>query len=203
MQAVPSALPASAVHDSVRAILAGTTYRRNLTTTILERLLLWLAEGLAKLARELRGLPGGRTFAISVAVLLVALVVARLIVAAHARDGEGVSFGARGRTSRREDPWRAAERLAAEGDFEGAVHQLYRGVLASLQQGERLRLDPSYTSGDYARALRARGSGALVPFRAFARRFDMAVYGHGVCDSALYDDLRRLADPLRQRARAA
>jgi hypothetical protein len=31
----------------------------------------------------------------------------------------------------------------------------------------------------------------------------MAVYGHGVCDAALYDALRRLADPLRQRARAA
>jgi hypothetical protein len=203
IQAVPSALPASVVHDSVRSILSGAAYRRNLTTTLLERMLLWLGEGLAKLLHGLRGLPGGRTLAISAAALLVVLVVARVIVAAQARGGEGISFGARGSTSRREDPWRAAERLAAAGDFEGAVHQLYRGVLSSLQHGERLRLDPSYTSGDYARELRARGSGALHPFRAFARRFDMAVYGRGVCDDQLYDDLRRLADPLRQRARAA
>jgi Domain of unknown function (DUF4129) len=203
IQAVQSALPASAVHDSVQSILAGAAYRRTLSTTILERLLLWLGEGLGTLIRAMRGVPGGRAIAIAVAVLLVALVVARLFIAAQARDGEGVSFGSRGGVSRREDPWRAAERLAATGDFEGAAHQLYRGVLASLQQGERLRLDPSHTSGDYTRELRARGSGALNPFRAFARRFDVAVYGHGVCDAALYDDLRRLADPLRQRARAA
>jgi Domain of unknown function (DUF4129) len=203
IQAVPSALPASAVHDSVRSILTGAAYRRTLSTTILERLLLWLGEGLAALSRAMRGMPGGRTLVIGVAVLLVALVVARLLIAAQARDGEDISFGSHGSVSRREDPWRAAERLAAAGDFEGAAHQLYRGVLASLQQGERLRLDPSHTSGDYARELRARGSAALSPFRAFARRFDVAVYGHGTCDAALYDDLRLLADPLRQRARAA
>ena len=203
IQAVPGALPAGAVHDSVQSILRGAAYRRTLSTTILERMLLWLGEALDALMRTLRGMPGGRTFAVTVAALLVALVVARLLIAARARDDEGISFGARGGTSRREDPWRAAERLAAAGDFEGAAHQLYRGVLASLQQGERLRLDPSHTSGDYARELRARGSGALHPFRAFARRFDVAVYGHGPCDAALYDDLLRLAEPLRQRARAA
>jgi hypothetical protein len=203
MQAVPHAWPARAVHDTVQAVLAQPAFRRDLSNTILDRLLLWLGEALSKLFHALQGLPGGRTIAISVAFVLVALVVARLLIAAQARDAGGISFGSRGRSGRREDPWRAAEGLAAAGDFEGAAHALYRGVLASLQQGEKLRLDPSKTSGDYARELRARGSGALHPFRAFARRFDVAVYGHGVCDAALYDDLRRLSDPLRQRARAA
>jgi hypothetical protein len=64
-------------------------------------------------------------------------------------------------------------------------------------------LDPSKTSGDYARELRARGSASYQPFRDFSRRFDVAVFGHGGCDAALIDDLRRLATPFAPRARAA
>ena len=76
-------------------------------------------------------------------------------------------------------------------------------VLLSLTRSDRVRLDPSKTSGDYARELRARGSAAYQPFRAFSRRFDVAVFGHGGCDAALIEDLRRLAAPLAPRARAA
>lgn len=203
MQASPTVWPAGAVHDTVRAIVAGRAYRRNLTDSILERLLLWLGEGIAKLLHAIRGIPGGRNVAIGVVALVVALIAARLLVAAHARDGDVVTFGSRRTTGRSEDPWRLAERLAAEGDIEGAVHALYRGVLVSLQQSERIRLDPSKTSGDYARDLRNRSSASLHPFRAFARRFDGAVYGRAPFDAALFDDLRRLAEPLRSRARAA
>jgi hypothetical protein len=203
MQAMPAAWPARAVHDTVQAVLAQPDFRRTLSNTILDRLLLWFGEALSKLVHALQGVPGGRTIAIGAAFVLVLLVAARVLLAAQARDGEAISFGPRRGAGRSEDPWRAAERLAAGGDFEGAVHALYRGVLASLQQGEKLRLDPSKTSGDYARELRSRGSAALQPFRAFARRFDVAVYGHGVCDAGLYDDLLRLADPLRRRSRAA
>jgi hypothetical protein len=76
-------------------------------------------------------------------------------------------------------------------------------VLLSLARGERMRLDPSKTSGDYARELRARGSSAYQPFRAFARRFDVGVYGHGRCDAVLIAELRALAAPFATRARAA
>ena len=203
MQASPTVWPARAVHDTVQAILGNHAYRRNLTDTILERVLLWLGEGISKLLHAMRGIPGGRNIAIGVVALVVILVVARLLVAAHARDGEVISFGPRRTTRRSDDPWRVAEQLAAAGDIEGAVHSLYRGVLASLHQAERIRLDPSKTSGDYARDLRARSSASLHPFRAFARRFDSAVYGRTAFDAALYDDLRRLAEPLRDRARAA
>jgi hypothetical protein len=41
------------------------------------------------------------------------------------------------------------------------------------------------------------------PFRAFGRRFDLAVFGHGGCDAAAIDELRRLAAPWRPRERAA
>jgi hypothetical protein len=76
-------------------------------------------------------------------------------------------------------------------------------VLLSLARNERLRLDPSKTSGDYARDLRARASSSYQPFRSFARRFDVAVYGHGGCDAALITDLRALAAPFLPRAHAA
>jgi hypothetical protein len=129
--------------------------------------------------------------------------VARLIIAALARDETRArrSRGAGPRGS--DDPFIQAERLAAEGRYEDAAHALYHGVLLALARGDRLRLDPSKTSGDYARELRARGSASYQPFRAFSRRFDVAVFGHGGCDAELIADLRRLATPFTGHARAA
>jgi hypothetical protein len=135
----------------------------------------------------------------------VVIVVARLALGARARpdgmdDGGRVQPGGRG-----EDPWRAAERFVAAGQLEEAAHALYRGVVESVARSDRLRLDPSKTSGDYARELRARGSARLSHFRAFARRFDVAVYGHGGCTADAVAELSRLAEPCRgeRGARAA
>ena len=133
----------------------------------------------------------------------VLLALARLLIAAQARDDACGPLRRRTRASGAEDPFVMAERLAAEGKYEEAAHALYRGVLLAMARQERLRLDPSKTSGDYARELRARGSASYQPFRAFGRRFDIAVFGHGVCDARLIEDLRMLAQPLTGRARAA
>jgi hypothetical protein len=130
-------------------------------------------------------------------------VVARLFLAARARDAEGIAASRGRRTGAGEDPWRAFERLRAAARFEDAAHALYRGVLTSVAHRERVRLDPSKTSGDYARELRARGSALHPVFRAFSRRFDVAVYGHGGCDAAALAELRQLADPFAPQARAA
>jgi hypothetical protein len=205
MQVAPRSWSPEAVHDSVQAVVDSREFRRSIQSTLGERLLLWLGEGIAKLMSLLRGLPGGRSIALGIAALLVLLVVARLVIAAQARDPDAPSRMGRRDRARREDPWRAAERLAAAGDLAGAAHAMYRGALASIAASDRIRLDPSKTSGDYARELRRRGSAAYLPFRAFSRRFDVAVYGHGRCDMALLDDLRRLAQPLRDQggARAA
>jgi hypothetical protein len=152
--------------------------------------------------QHLRGTGLARTAAIALAAMLVLLVVARLILSAHARD-EPVRVAQGGRASAGEDPWLAAARLTTEGRYDEAAHALYHGVLASVAHAERLRLDPSKTSGDYARELRTRRSAAYLPFRDFSRRFDAAVYGRDVCDAVLIEDLRRLATPLTPRARAA
>ena len=93
--------------------------------------------------------------------------------------------------------------MAGEGLYEEAAHALYRAVLVSIAQVERIRLDPAKTSGDYARELRSRGAASLSAYRAFVRRFDAAVYGHGRCDAESLEELTRLALPFAPRARAA
>lgn len=203
MQSAARAWTPGAVHDTVAAVLRTAPFRRSAQTTLLERLLGWLAQGFEWLARILGDMPAGRTVATWVIATIATMVLARLVLAARARDFNAAPGRASRGSTRDEDPWRAAERLAAEGDHEGAAHALYRGVLASVSHQERLRLHPSKTSGDYARELRAVGSGAYQPFRAFARRFDDAVYGHGRLDASLVADLVRLALPLRATARAA
>ena len=196
-------LPASAIHDTVAAIARGIDYRRSLRQSLFDRFFLWLVEGIAHLVRFLRHSPVSRPFGLTVIALILLGVAARLLISARARDDASGPLRRHTRASGTEDPFTVAERLAAEGRFEEAAHALYHGVLLALARQERLRLDPSKTSGDYARELRARGSAAYQPFRAFGRRFDVAVFGHGGCDARLIDDLRTLAQPLTSRARAA
>ncbi|MDB4882532.1 MAG: hypothetical protein JWL95_1298 [Gemmatimonadetes bacterium] len=192
-----------AVHDTVAAVARELVYRRNLRESIGQRLLLWLGEGIGHLIRLVRHSTVARPLGFGFVALIVLLVVVRLAIASRARADGTVSGTRRSGKGANEDPFSLADGLAGEGRFEEAAHALYRGVLLSLARNERMRLDPSKTSGDYARALRARGSSAYLPFRAFARRFDVAVYGHGRCDAELIADLRQLAAPFASRARAA
>ena len=131
-------------------------------------------------------------------------VAARLLIAAQARDdtrGPAAATHPRVRARRIRSSSPSGSRRKA-----GSRKRRTRSITACCSRwrgSERLRLDPSKTSGDYARELRARGSASYQPFRAFARRFDVAVFGHGGCDARLIDDLRALAQPLTARARAA
>jgi hypothetical protein len=203
LQEAPRVWPPAAVHDTVAAIARGLEYRRSLRQSFADRLLLWIAEGIGAVARFLRETHAARPIGFLILGAIVLLVVARLAIAARARDETLGPRRRRSRASSQEDPMVAAERLAAEGRYEEAAHALYHGVLAALGRTERIRLDPSKTSGDYARDLRRRGSPRHQAFRAFARRFDVAVFGHGSCDAELIADLRALAAPLTTQSRAA
>jgi hypothetical protein len=203
IQRTPPEWTASAVHDTIATIARGIEYRRSLRQSFLDRAFLWLAQVIERLATFIRHLPSSRTIGLTVLGVIVALIVVRLVIAAMARDETGGRLQRRRGSRAGEDPFVAAERLASEGRFEEAAHILYHGVLLALARGDRVRLDPSKTSGDYARELRVRGSALYHPFREFSRRFDAAVFGHGRCDAELIDDLRRLASPFTPRARAA
>ena len=195
--------PPTAVHDTIAAIARGIEYRRSIRQSLFDRAFVWLGQGLERLINYIRHLPSSRTIGLTILGLIVAAIIARLVISSLARDEAGPR-ARRGRAvGADEDPFLAADRFAADGRFEDAAHALYHGVLLSLARSDRVRLDPSKTSGDYARELRARSSSSYQPFREFSRRFDVAVFGHGVCDAGLIDDLRRLAMPFAPRARAA
>jgi hypothetical protein len=203
IQRAPAEWPAAAVHDTVAAIARGFEYRRSLRQSLFDRAFLWLGEAIDRVAAFVRNLPSSRAVGLTILGIIVAAILLRLVIAALARDEGGARSRRRRGVGPGDDPFAAAERYAAEGRFEDAAHALYHGVLLAVAHSDRLRLDPSKTSGDYARELRARGSASYQPFRDFSRRFDVAVFGHGGCDAALIDDLRRLAMPLTPRARAA
>ena len=142
--------PRAAVHDTVAAIVKQAAYRRELSTTLLDRVMQWIQEALARLTESFRGMPHGRLVATVAAVIVGILIVARVVYAARLRaavleEGErrvGVSGGAR-------DPWREAERLAASGQFTDAAHALYRATVGLLQDEWRLcaRASPGRCAG--------------------------------------------------------
>ena len=195
--------PAEAIHDTVDAVVRDGPFRRSIQSSIGERLMQWTVQWLERLFGFLDGRTSARGIALAFAALLALLLVARIILSARARDTDGAAARRALRPDASEDPWRAADLLAAEGRFEAAAHALYRGVVASLVARERLRFDPSKTSGDYARELRARGSSSYAPFQAFSRRFDVVVYGHHGSDASSLRDLLRLASPFSPRTLAA
>jgi hypothetical protein len=195
--------PAAAVHDTIQAVLRDPVFHRSLRRSIADRILVWLAEWWTRLSKVLRGLPSMRTLSLFFVGALVLFVLVRFLIAASARSEEsGRRTSRRGVTSG-SDPWQTADELLSLGRYEDAAHALYRGVILSLASAERLRLDPSKTSGDYARELRRRSSSALSPFLAFARRFEVLVYGHIPPDAEAVAQLRELAIPFRARSRAA
>lgn len=197
------AWPAEAIHDTVDAVVRAGPFRRSIQSSIGERMMQWTLQWLERLFGFLDGRTSARGIALTFAAVLALLLVARIVLSARARDTDGSAARRAQRPDANEDPWRAADQLAADGRFEEAAHALYRGVVATVVARERLRFDPSKTSGDYARELRARGSSSYAPFQEFNRRFDVVVYGHRGSDDSSLRDLLRLASPFSPRTLAA
>jgi hypothetical protein len=195
--AAPAIWPKAAIHDTVAAIAKQPAYRRDVGTTLLDRLLQWLGDLYVRAMQALGGLPHGRLVATVAAALVVVLVLARIAYAARLRAPlrESAAGGRRaGRGGSAIDPWRDAEQLAANGRFTEAAHALYRAAVTMLAARGLVRPHESKTSGDYARELRRRGSPSYTPFRRFGARYDRIIYGAGVCSAA---DYRALLDDAR------
>jgi hypothetical protein len=191
----PTGLPSpswshAAIHDTVAVIVRQPVYRREIGATLFDRIMQWLSSWYERLVAALGGLPHGRLIATIAAVLVALLVIARFAYAARLRAGSSAGPSVAGAIVRRGgDPWHAAQRLADEGKFTEAAHELYRATLALLASHGLVRLHESKTTGDYARELRRRGVPAYAPFRQFGARYDRILYGTGICDAAAYDAL--------------
>jgi Domain of unknown function (DUF4129) len=180
----------AAIHDTVAAIVRQPAYRRDVGSTLFDRMMQWLWSWYERFVAALGGVPHGRFIATAAAVLVVLLVLARFAYAARLRAGSTGGSDIAGAIVRRGgDPWHAAQRLAAEGQYTEAAHELYRATLALLASHGFVRLHESKTTGDYARELRRRDVPAYAPFRQFGARYDRIIYGTGVCDAAAYDAL--------------
>jgi molybdopterin converting factor small subunit len=129
---------------------------------------------------------------------LVAAIVVRAVVMWRWRHldvaGGAVWRGMRG--AGRDDPWTAAETLAAAGDYTSAAHALYAAMLESAARQQQIRLHPSKTVGDYVRELRTHSSSLFTRFREFGRSYEVVIYGIGTCDAARYHQLYALAVPV-------
>ena len=184
-------------------MLRDPVFHRSLRRSLADRLLVWLVEWFDRLLKLFQFAPSARSVALVFVALIALFILVRLVVAASVGDGSTARSARRRGAVSVEDPWAAADALVAAGRYEEAAHALYRGVILSLGRRERLRLDPSRTSGDYARELRRRSAASLVPFRAFTRRFDVVVYGHGSVTATAVAELRELSWPFRTELRAA
>jgi hypothetical protein len=189
-------LDQTAVRDTLTAVFQQRAYDRGVRETILGRAVRWFFEQLGHGLSAVAHLPGGRWW------FFAALAVAVTTVALHAitsRVGDGIRAersGGRRRGDAGGDPWALAQRLAAAGDYTGAAHALYQGLLLAVARRDNIRLHESKTVGDYTRELRSRSSQRFAPFREFARTYEVVVYGLGTCDRDRYDRLQHLAQAI-------
>jgi hypothetical protein len=193
-------LDPAAVRDTIAAVFAHADYDRTLRQTLLGRLASWLGELLRSVAQAASQAPRPVYWvAVALLVTLALLIAARIAYGAYLRRDQGAALaagrgGSAGRAGR--DAWRAAQELAARGDYTEAAHALYQALLQALAARERVRLHPSKTVGDYRRELRARSSSLLGRFGEFARSYEAVVYGGIPCDAARFERLHALAAPV-------
>jgi len=201
----PSSWPATAIQDTVGAIISERPYQRSVRATLLDRLYDWFADLVRRLFAEISEVPHAKWIILGIAVVAVLALALRFWLGGEAearrrRAGRGMVVGS-------SDPWTAADRLAAAGDFTEAAHLLYRGVVERLAASEQIRLHPSKTSGDYARELLLKGARAHGEFRQFGRRYDRVLFDLGSCDAetyaALRDHAKRVVQLLGREERAA
>src|SRR5690606_8814987 len=186
--------------EVVAAVFSDPAYR---SSSILGRIAAWIADTLDALLLRLG--PGGIpawTFW-GVVGLLAALALALLARAAWAagtfRRTRAAGTGSPSGPGGEPDPWAAAARLAAAGDFDSAVHALYAAVLRALAGRGLVEPHESKTVGDYLRELAARSAPPRAAFHEFARGYERVAYGGTRCDADRYRRLLGLAGQLAGR----
>lgn len=195
-------IPDHRVAAAVDTVFHDPEYRR---LTLWQTLWHWFLDQLIRLfdylgARyeHLRASPGTFWLLVGIVAALVLAIVGRAVMLWQLRRTDvarGMIWGAMG-GAHDEDPWAAAQTLAASGDYTSAAHALYAAMLESAARQQEIRLHPSKTVGDYVRELRTRSSSMFGRFREFGRSYEVVIYGIGTCDAERYQHLHALAMPV-------
>lgn len=188
-----------AAHEAAQRELSKPIYPR---PSLTDRILNWLNDVLSDLVRNGSQVPGG-WFTLLVLGLLVA--AAAMVALRVARRTMGSARDRRLYDSQvltAADHRTAAERAAAQGDWNHAIRQRLRAIARQLEQDGLLTAVPGRTAGELAH-----DAGLLLPglsgeFTTAARIFDDVTYGgqpgteqHYRLLAALDDSLRRDAAP--------
>ena len=194
-------IPERQIHRAVEAIYGGAKYVHSSlwyrfwdwVGELLDRFLAWIRPAFG----TLRASPPLFWAVVIALVLLSAAVVARTLYLWRARTAQRLAGGWQSKAgASREDPWTAAQQLAARGDFTAAAHALYAALLDAGARQNQLRLHPSKTAGDYVREVRRQSSPIFPGLRDFARAYEYVIYGIGECSRERYERLLSLALPI-------
>jgi hypothetical protein len=182
------------IHDTVAAIVRQPEYATPLRQSLVGRVFRFIAERIGDVIALLRHSPSSRVVVITSIALVLVVVAARIAVARRVDAARRLTAErSEGRRGQRLDPWADAHARAAAGDYEGATHLLYAGVIDSLARAGLVKHHRSKTGGDYARELARRGAPNSRDFRSFIREADRVIFGTHRPDANDYDQLRQAA----------
>ena len=190
------------VQDTINRIVARGAYQRDLSESIISRLLRALFDLVSRLITGAAKLAGTREVVYGVLAVLAVLLIVRLVLDLRAEMAGQTVARSRRKGVRASDPWGDAERLAQTGHFTEAAHALFGALLGALGARGEVRVHASKTAGDYARELRRRNAPSASRFQHFRARYDQAVYGDGTVSGETYRALLDDARPLIATGRA-
>ena len=166
---------------------------------LLQRFLTWLTETLARFLSGAAGvLPGGWFGLVVLVALLVVVVLVirwRIGPVARRRAGRGIEndmFEGRRRTAG--EHRQAASEAAGTGDWNTAVREAFRGMVADLTERTVLEDRPGRTADETARELADR----VPEVTAAARVFDEVSYGDREASEQAYATVLQADAAIRQ-----
>ena len=202
-QAVAGPWTAKQIHDTVAAIVRQPAYTVPVRQSILGRVLVTVFRWIRDLLEQIKAWPNARYLLIAAIVLVVIVIAGRIVIAQQIEARRRIGVGLRAIGGERRDYWALGAELDAAGNYVGACHAVYVGVLDALTRTGAVRYHASKTSGDYARDLRQRQSPVAGDFAAFARQFDRSVFGWTAPTHEDYVRLARAAEGIVPRRAAA
>ena len=191
---------ADEVSEVLREILAGPEFA-TFQQDLMSRLLSWVFETVSDLWRWLRESLGDQagaaeivTILIVVAVVLIAVFVARRYVPEWLQSGDGDHGEAAPETPATAREWmKLATDRAGRGELRPAATALYQGFLLTLDKQGALSFHNSKTPGDYTLEMAHGGGAAVAAGSRFLDTFQDFSFGQDRPTAAGYDGLARLA----------